>query len=264
MKGWALVTGASSGIGRQLAIELAKSGYASILLARRESQLMELKSEISEKFGINSLVLPLDLADSDSVEKVVSFIRLHDVEVSVLVNNAGFGDHAPFEDADIKKLTSMIDLNCTKLVELTHAMIPLMPKNSYIMNVASLAGFMPGPLMSVYYASKAFVLSFSQALHTELLPLNISSSALCPGPVHTEFGKVASTGGVAAFNSISAQNVEEVCVLALKQMFKRRQIILTHPTHNFVVFLLRLAPRKIVGPIVFKAQSKRVAKKAND
>jgi uncharacterized protein len=264
MKGWALVTGASSGIGRQLAIELAKAGYASILLARRESQLMELKSEISEKFGINSLVLPLDLADSDSVEKVVSFIRLHDVEVSVLINNAGFGDHAPFEDADIRKLTSMIDLNCTKLVELTHAMIPLMPKNSYIMNVASLAGFMPGPLMSVYYASKAFVLSFSQALHTELLPLNISSSALCPGPVHTEFGKVASTGGVAAFNSISAQNVEEVCVLAIKQMFKRRQIILTHPTHNFVVFLLRLAPRKIVGPIVYKAQSKRLAKKAND
>ncbi|MDO9591565.1 MAG: SDR family NAD(P)-dependent oxidoreductase, partial [Erysipelotrichaceae bacterium] len=178
--------------------------------------------------------------------------------------NAGFGDHAPFEDADIKKLTSMIDLNCTKLVELTHAMIPLMPKDSYIMNVASLAGFMPGPLMTVYYATKAFVLSFSQALHTELLPLNISSSALCPGPVHTEFGKVASTGGVAAFNSISAQNVEEVSVLALKQMFKRRQIILTHPTHDLVVFLLRLVPRKLVPPIVYKAQGKRLAKKAKD
>jgi short-subunit dehydrogenase len=98
------------------------------------------------------------------LRSMVSFIRLHDVDVSVLINNAGFGDHAPFEDADIKKLTSMIDLNCTKLVELTHAMVPLMPKNSYIMNVASLAGFMPGPLMSVYYATKAFVLSFSQAL----------------------------------------------------------------------------------------------------
>jgi uncharacterized protein len=169
MRGWALVTGASSGIGRQLAIDLAKAGYASILLARRESQLLELKKEISDNFGINSLVLPVDLAAEGSVEKVVSFIRLHEIDVSVLINNAGFGDHAPFEDADIKKLTSMIDLNCTKLVELTHAMIPLMPKDSYIMNVASLAGFMPGPLMSVYYATKAFVLSFSQALHTELI-----------------------------------------------------------------------------------------------
>jgi short-subunit dehydrogenase len=225
---------------------------------------LELKQEITDKTGINSLVLPLDLAAEGSVESIVSFIRLHDVSVSILINNAGFGDHAPFEDADIKKLTSMINLNCTKLVELTHAMVPLMPKNSYIMNVASLAGFMPGPLMSVYYATKAFVLSFSQALHTELFPMNISSSALCPGPVHTEFGKVASTGGVAAFNSISAQNVEEVSALALKQMFKRKQIILTHPSHKLVVFLLRLVPRKIVGPIVNKAQSKRLIKKAND
>jgi uncharacterized protein len=261
MKGWALVTGASSGIGRQIAIDLAKEGYASILLARRESQLIDLKKEILDKYGINSLVLPLDLASEDSVEKIVSFIKLNDIFLSILINNAGFGDHASFEDADIKKLTSMINLNCTKLVELTHAMIPLMLKDSYIINVASLAGFMPGPLMSVYYATKAFVLSFSQALHTELLPLNISSSALCPGPVHTEFGKVASTGGVAAFNSISAQNVDEVSTLALKQMFKRKQIILTHPTHSFVVFLLRLAPRNVVGPIVYKAQGKRLAKK---
>lgn len=263
MKGWALVTGASSGIGRQIAIDLAKEGYASILLARRESQLIELKKEILDKFGINSLVLPLDLSAVGSVDEVVRFIKSEDVVLSILINNAGFGDHSAFEDADITKLTSMIDLNCTKLVELTHAMIPLMLKNSYIMNVASLAGFMPGPLMSVYYATKAFVLSFSQALHTELLPLNISSSALCPGPVHTEFGKVASTGDLAAFNSISAQNVVEVSELALKQMFKRKQIILTHPSHKFVVFLLRLAPRKVVGPIVYKAQGKRLAKKGH-
>lgn len=264
MKGWALVTGASSGIGRQLAMDLAKAGYASILLARREQQLLELQKEISDRYKIHCLTLPLDLAADDAMENIISFIRLHDVEISVLINNAGFGDHSPFEEADIKKLTAMINLNCTKLVELTHAMVPLMPKGSYIMNVASLAGFMPGPLMTVYYATKAFVLSFSQALHTELLPLKISSSALCPGPVHTEFGKVASTGGVAAFNSISAQNVEEVSALALKQMFKRRQIILTHPTHNIVVFLLRLVPRSIVGPIVYKAQGKRLTKKKSD
>ncbi len=264
MKGWALVTGASSGIGRQLAIDLAKAGYASILLARRESALLELQKEISEKYQIHCLVLPLDLAAENSTETIVSFLKLHDVSVSVLINNAGFGDHSPFEEADIKKLTAMINLNCTKLVELTHAMIPLMPKGSYIMNVASLAGFMPGPLMTVYYATKAFVLSFSQAIHTELLPLKISSSALCPGPVHTEFGKVASTGGIGAFDTISAQNVEEVSALALKQMFKRRQVILTHPTHNAVVFLLRLVPRHIIGPIVYKAQSKRLAKKESD
>ena len=261
MKGWALVTGASSGIGRQIAIDLAKVGYASILLARREGQLIELKKEILDKYGINSLVLPLDLSAVGSVDEIVKFIKSEDIVLSILINNAGFGDHSAFEDADIKKLTSMIDLNCTKLVELTHAMIPLMLKNSYILNVASLAAFMPGPLMSVYYATKAFVLSFSQALHTELLPLNISSSALCPGPVHTEFGQVASTGDLAAFNSISAQNVFEVSELALKQMFKRKQIILTHPTHKFVVFLLRLVPRKVVGPIVYKAQGKRLAKK---
>lgn len=261
MKGWALVTGASSGIGRQLAIDLAKEGYASILLARRESQLIELKKEISDKYGINCLVLPLDLAAESSVDKIVRLIKSENIVLSILINNAGFGDHSAFEDADIKKLTSMIDLNCTKLVELTHAMIPLMLKSSYIMNVASLAGFMPGPLMSVYYATKAFVLSFSQALHTELLPMNISSSALCPGPVHTEFGSVAATGDLAAFNSISAQDVQEVSSFAIKRMFKRKQIILTHPSHRIVVFLLRLVPRSVVGPIVYKAQSKRLAKK---
>jgi hypothetical protein len=263
MKGWALVTGASSGIGRQLAIDLAKAGYASILLARRESQLIALKKEILDTYGLDSRVLTLDLSAQGSVDEVVRFIKSEDIVLSILINNAGFGDHSAFEDADIKKLTSMIDLNCTKLVELTHAMIPLMLKNSYIMNVASLAGFMPGPLMSVYYATKAFVLSFSQALHTELLPLNISSSALCPGPVHTEFGQVAATGDLAAFNSISAQDVKEVSALALKQMFKRKQIILTHPSHRIVVFLLRLVPRSVVGPIVYKAQSKRLAKKGH-
>ena len=105
MKGWALVTGASSGIGRQIAIDLAKVGYASILLARREGQLIELKKEILDKYGINSLVLPLDLSAVGSVDEIVKFIKSEDIVLSILINNAGFGDHSAFEDADIKKLT---------------------------------------------------------------------------------------------------------------------------------------------------------------
>ncbi len=182
-----LVTGASGGIGKEFARQFAFRGYNLVLVARREEELKQIKKEFEEEYGISAEYFACDLAEDPKA--VYDFCKENGIEVSVLINNAGFGDYKAFIDADLDKMMNMIDLNDKALVALSHYFINDMKELGYghIINVGSVASFMPGPYMAVYYASKAFVMSFSLALREELKNDNIKVSVLCPGPVASDF-----------------------------------------------------------------------------
>jgi len=186
--GVALITGASAGLGVDFARHLSARGERLLLVARRKDRLDALAAELG-----NARVVAMDLSQAGAVEHLMADLASHDEHVDLLVNNAGFGLTGRFSALDGKRQREMIDLNCGALTELAHAVLPGMieRKRGRILNVASTAAFQPGPGMAVYFATKAFVLSFSEALHEEVKKDGIIVTALCPGPTATEFGEVA-------------------------------------------------------------------------
>jgi hypothetical protein len=184
----ALITGASAGLGVDFARQLAAKGQRLVLAARRKDRLDALASELG-----NARAVEADLSEAGAAERLIADVAEHGEHVELLVNNAGFGLTGRFAELDGKRQRQMIDLNCGALVELAHAVLPGMieRKSGAILNVASTAAFQPGPGMAVYFATKAFVLSFSEALHEEVKERGVKVSALCPGPTATEFGEVA-------------------------------------------------------------------------
>jgi short-subunit dehydrogenase len=189
----ALVTGASSGIGEAIAREIASRGYGVILVARREERLRKIAAELSERHGIRAEVLAADLGDENARHGVVESIAGLGLEVGVLVNNAGFGDGKPFAEADRAKLIEIVRLNCEALVDLQRRYLPAMVERGTgaVLNVASTAAFQPLPSNATYAATKAFVLHLSEAVHAETKDRGVTVSALCPGPVRTEFTQAA-------------------------------------------------------------------------
>ena len=188
--GAALVTGASSGIGRAIAVRLAAAGYELIATGRNQSALEELGRELGPR---RVHLLRADLTASGSVDHLYERLRQERLSVEVLVNNAGFGDIGGFCDSNLAKQMDMIHVNISSLVELTHRLLGPMRERGrgYVVNVASTAGFAPGPLMAVYYATKAFVVSFSFALAEELSSDGVSVSVVCPGSTRTGFDSAA-------------------------------------------------------------------------
>jgi short-subunit dehydrogenase len=184
----ALITGASAGLGVDFARQLSAKSYRLVLVARRKDRLDALVAELG-----NSRAVQADLSQAGAAERLVADLAANGEHVDLLVNNAGFGLTGRFAELGGKRQREMIDLNCGALVELAHAVLPGMLERSQgrILNVASTAAFQPGPGMAVYFATKAFVLSFSEALHEEVKSQGVVVSALCPGPTATEFGEVA-------------------------------------------------------------------------
>jgi short-subunit dehydrogenase len=184
----ALITGASAGLGVDFARQLAAKGKRLVLVARRKDRIDALAAELG-----NARAVEADLSIAGAADRLISDIAGNGEHVEMLVNNAGFGLTGRFATLDSKRQRQMIDLNCGTLVELAHAVLPSMieRKSGAILNVASTAAFQPGPGMAVYFATKAFVLSFSEALHEEVRHDGVVVSALCPGPTATEFGEVA-------------------------------------------------------------------------
>mgnify|MGYP001604956925 CR=1 FL=1 len=189
----ALITGASSGIGRVFAKKLAAQGTDLVLVARSEDKLKDLASDLEQQFQINAHVIVQDLTQPDGVSHVVHQVNAWGLAIDGLVNNAGFGDYGAFGDRSRQRQLDMIQLNITSLVDLTHQFLPAMQqrRSGAIVNVSSIAGFQPMPYLSVYAATKAFVLSFSEALWVENRDYGVKVVALCPGPTETEFFKVA-------------------------------------------------------------------------
>jgi short-subunit dehydrogenase len=245
MKSVALITGASAGLGVEFARQLSKRGHRLVLVARRKDRLAELASELG-----NARAVSLDLSKRDSAAKLMADLAAAGERVDLLVNNAGFGLIGRFAELEPKRLRQMIDLNCGALTELCSAVAPGMiaRKSGAILNVASTAAFQPGPKMAVYFATKAFVLSLSEALHEELKPHGIKVSCLCPGPTRTEFGDVAGFGGNGLFDRV-AMNAPEVVEAGLAGLDRNRAVVVTGWVNKLGAASTRFAPRSVVRRI---------------
>ena len=248
----ALITGASSGIGMEIAKELNKRGFNLILVARRLDRLQALKEQL--KGDITSICCDLSV-ENNCIEL---YNKVKDYDISILINNAGFGDIGYFSDTSLEREMEMIDTNCKALHILTKLFLKdFTEKNrGYILNVASSAGLMPGgPLMSAYYATKAYVVSLTSGISEELKSSGsrVSISALCPGPVDTEFNKVANV----KFNlrSISAKKCAEI---AVEGMFKKKLIIVPSIDMKASYIASRILPRSIILPITKHMQTKKI------
>jgi short-subunit dehydrogenase len=193
----ALVTGASSGIGAEIARELARRGHGVVLVARREQRLRDLATELAADHGVRAEVLTADLADAAERDRLVAAIEALGLEVEILVNNAGHGDNARLNSADRERVIAMVRLNCEALLDLQarYSVAMFERRRGAIINVASTAAFQPMPGTATYAASKAFVLSLSEGTHAELKGVGVTVTALCPGPVKTEFTDVAGIEG---------------------------------------------------------------------
>ena len=202
-----LITGASAGLGVDFARQLAAKGQRLVLVARRKDRLEALAAELG-----NARAIEADLSEIGAADRLMADLAAHGEHVDLLINNAGFGLTGRFAKLDCKRQRQMIDLNCGALVELAHAVLPGMieRKQGQILNVASTAAFQPGPGMAVYFATKAFVLSFSEALHEEVKWQGVVVSALCPGPTATEFGEVAGFGPSNLLDKVAADSASVV------------------------------------------------------
>lgn len=200
---WTLVTGASAGIGLELARLFAKDGHGLVLVARRKERLDQLAAELSETHGVPVKTLGLDLAAPGAAKEVFDFTVREGIDVHTLVNNAGFGLRGSFAELSAERQDEMVRLNVGAVTSLARAFLPGMieRREGGILNLASMAAFQAGPYMAVYYATKAYVLSFSEALHEEAKPYGVKVSALCPGPVATEFIAIAGLEGRPRFDT---------------------------------------------------------------
>lgn len=241
----ALITGASAGLGEEFARQLSKRGHALVLAARRKERLEELANELG-----NARAVAIDLSKKDATAKLMADLESNDESVDLLVNNAGFGLIGRFAELDAARERQMIDLNVATLTDLCRAVAPGMieRKSGGIINVASTAAFQPGPNMAVYFASKAFVLSLSEALHEELKPHAIKVSCLCPGPTRTEFGDVAGFGGNGLFDKV-AMRAPEVVAAGLAGLDKNKAVVVPGLVNKVGATSTRFAPRKVVRKI---------------
>ncbi len=243
----ALITGASSGIGLELAKIHASKGGDLVLVARSADKLEQLKGDLESKFAISVTVLVEDLSKTDSAEHIFHNTEQLGIQIDTLINNAGFGGHGFFHERDLAAEQSMMQVNMATLTNLTHYYLKGMVQRRHgrILNVSSTASFMPGPLQAVYYATKAYVTSFSQALAEEVAEYNVTVTALCPGTVSTGFVAAVNLEGVDAWkNAKSAESVAECCNSAIEM---RKLVAFNEGALKFMLnWIVPLLPRNMV------------------
>jgi hypothetical protein len=257
-KNFTLITGASSGIGLEFAKIFAREGHNLILIARSKDTLEIVKEELSKKYSIEIKIIIKDLEFYSSPQEIYDEIKREEIYVNILINNAGFGTYGPFIKTDLDTELRMIQVNITALTHLTKLFLKDMIKNNSgrILNVASVAAFQPGPLMAVYYASKAYVLSFSEAIAEELKETKIRVTTLCPGPVKTNFAKVANANSIKSFNS-NIPSAKEVAEYGYKAMYTNQRVAIHSLKYKTLIQLIKFMPRKLVTKILKKIQEKR-------
>jgi short-subunit dehydrogenase len=241
----ALITGASAGLGVEFARQLSKRGHRLVLAARRKERLEELVKELG-----NARSVAIDLSAANAAAKLLSDLESAGEQVDILINNAGFGLIGKFAELDPRRLRQMVDLNVGAVTDLCRAVVPGMidRRSGAILNVASTAAFQPGPNMAVYFATKAFVLSLTEALHEELKPHSIRVSCLCPGPTRTEFGAVAGFGGNGLFDRV-AMDSPEVVEAGLSGLEKNHAVVIPGLVNKIGAASTRFAPRSVVRKI---------------
>ena len=253
----ALVTGASGGIGLAIARRLAAAGYDMALVARSRDKLEALAVELAAAYGCQATVLAADLADAAAPAALAAALAERRLAVDVLVNNAGVGVYGPFATNDWGRERDMIQLNVMSLVDLTKRLLPGMiaRRRGRILNVASTAAFQPGPLMAIYYASKAFVLSFSEALGNELEGSGISVTALCPGPTATGFVAAADLGASRLFR-LGTMSMADVAGVGVAAMMRGRRVVIPGWRNRLMAQSVRLTPRCLVTRFVRMIQER--------
>ena len=255
----ALITGSSNGIGYELAKVHAEKGDDLVLVARNICKLNELKEELEEKHKIKVYTMGKDLSVPGAAREVYDEMKMQKIVIDYLENNAGFGDYGLFAESDWNRQEQMINLNVLTLVHLTRLFLPDMigRKSGKILNVASTASFQPGPTMSVYFATKAFVLSFSEAVNNEVAEHGITVTALCPGATHSGFQAAASLQDSRIFEGNNFPTSREVAEYGYRAMMRGKTVAIHGLKNTILANGVRFAPRSLVVKMARKVQAKK-------
>jgi short-subunit dehydrogenase len=258
MTNTALITGASSGIGQEFARYHAQQGGDVIIVARRKDALLELKAELETQYGITATVIAQDIGNPKSARALYAAVEKSGIKVGILINNAGFGGHGNFIERALDDDLAMIDLNVNSLVTLCHLVGNDMVTQGggKILNVGSTAGMMPGPLQATYFATKAFVASFSQAIDHELRPHGVTCTVLAPGYVETEFAKTANLGGTGLVEQ-RGKTAAETAKIGYDAMMRGKLHVVNETMLSFVTnWIIPLMPRRMALNVISKMQKK--------
>ena len=251
----ALITGASGGIGFQFSKLLAKDAYNVVLIARTEKRLLEIKKEFEEQYNVKVLIFSKDLTKPNAVKEIYNELINKNIKIDVLINNAGFGNFGKFYDTDWEKESKMLQLNIVALTHLTKLFLKDMVERGEgkILNVSSTSAFQPGPLMSIYYASKAYVQSFSEAIATEVKGTGVTVTALCPGPVKTGFQKKVSDIEPRLIN-LNLSDPENVAKYGYRSLQRGDRVAIPGLINQFLVHAVNFIPRNAVTDIMYYLQ----------
>lgn len=255
----AIITGASSGIGRDIAELFARDGHDLILVARRRDVLEQLARELADRYGVSCDPFNADLSRRLEREHLIARIRTVDQHVGALVNNAGIGTHGYFHETDLERELELIEVNVAAVVHLTKAVLPgmLERRRGRILNLSSVAAFQPGPLMAAYYASKAFVQSFSEALAEEVDGSGVTVTAICPGPTVTAFHEAAGIHATAPNVGAPKMSSREVAEAAYRGAARGKRVVVTGLANRVAVLASRLLSRRSMTRIVRRLQERR-------
>ncbi len=250
-KGTALVTGASAGLGKELASLFSKDGHDVVIVARSKSKLEALAADLEKTNGTKVHVVAADLGDAGAPKAIFEETKKRGLQIDYLVNNAGFGSNGAFLELDLDREVQMIDVNITALTRLTHLYGRPMKERGFgrILNIASTAGFQPGPFMATYYATKAYVVMFSEALAYELDGSGVTVTCHCPGATATEFATTAGNDKSKLFQRSGVAAAKEVALHAYKAMHKGEILAVHGFLNSFGVAALRITPRSVVRSI---------------
>lgn len=256
MNNYALITGASSGIGRELALLMAEKGHALVLVARRAAQLNELAQTISERYKTPVHILPKDLIQATAADEIFTETNALGFQIDILINNAGFGDYGWYVNTDPEKELQMMQLNMVVLTRLTKLYLPSMAarRSGRILNIASVSAFMPGPLMTVYYATKAFVLSYSEGLSEELRGTGVNVTVFCCGAVDTGFVEAAKLEKSGLFKKQKIAKAAIVAKNAYTSMMKGKVVAINGLSFRISMPILNFLPRPMIRKIVMWMQ----------
>ena len=255
----ALVTGGSGGIGLEIAKVLARNGFDLVLVARTRDTLEAAAGQLEGKFGARVHVFAADLRRPDAPQAIFDFLHNENIPIDVLVNNAGFGVGGEFADTKLQRELEMIQVNISALTHLTKLFLPAMIKRKAgrVLNVASTAAFQPGPLMAVYYATKAYVLSFSQALAEELRHSGVTVTALCPGPTATGLAASADLRSSRLFTAFGVAHAADVAAFGVAAMMHGRRVAIPGIKNKIVAQASRFVPRAVSAKLARMAQESR-------
>lgn len=261
----ALITGASSGLGWQFAWILAQNNYDLIVTARNKTALQKLQTELTQKYGIEVIIIEQDLVREDAAKAIWQQVQLLHRSVDILINNAGFGDYGYFHKLELDRQTAMVQVNVLALLQLTYYVLPSMIEqgHGHIMNVSSLAAFQAGPFMATYYASKAFVLSFTEAIAEEIKHTNVKVNAFCPGPTNTGFVKNANLESSKVASNFDA-DPHQTALYGYQMMMKGKVIAIPGRQNRMLAVISKFSPRDLTRKAMYQMQRKRNQERVDD